>query len=371
VKVSDASSSKSESDLSDDVLATKATKETKAELDSGVDEIALYPNLDANEIRLYTTKLGLEYLSLIESTTVTRRKENSSGSISIGASFSDARAVFRRFLDRHGSSDDTFDAVRVLRALDGLSSSARLVEEMSLLRGILGRHRDAIELLLRQRPVDLAEKYCLDYAAKNAGRSGNDDSPEGPMLILLSMLLKPNTACATPLPKSASTYQAFAVNLMIKHARPRPPHWNGLNPLKVLDIIPESLPLASLMPYLAMCIPSLHHRLRSSQVSKHLTKYDTQILLREKVLRAQNRKIVIDRDSRCCVSGEPIEENMVFAVFPNGRVSLYHNVHGKDLSVDPVSGERFTADDSPVRGDALPEWLPSRRDRARGDLPSA
>ena len=48
-----------------------------------------------------------------------------------------------------------------------------------------------------------------------------------------------------------------------------------------------------------------------------ICKYNTQILLRSKLLSAQNRKQIINEDLKCAVSGEPITENKVFAVFPN------------------------------------------------------
>ena len=52
-------------------------------------------------------------------------------------------------------------------------------------------------------------------------------------------------------------------------------------------------------------------------------------------------------------SDEPIDANMVFAVFPNGRVCLYHQVQGKDLGIDPLTGQRFTVSTA----EATP-WLP-------------
>eukprot|EP00939_MAST-03C_sp_MAST-3C-sp1_P001425 g1425.t1 len=323
----------------------------------------LYADLNSGDVRAYSTRLALEYLKGIEYA-ATRCDVGGTAS---GFSVKVARDKLNYFLD---SDDLSVNAVAILRNLDDAKSLNReLVKSKARVLGILGRHEDALELLLRQRSIDVAETYCLDYAARilrcrNASlcedAERRDADPDAAMLALLAMLLRPSTSCASPLPKSVSAYQGHAMRLLMKHARPRSPGWEGLNPLKVIDIIPDSLPLASLMPYFALSVPALRHRLRHSQVTKHLSKFNTQVLLREKVLRAQNRRVVIDRDSRCCVSGEPIDENMVFAVYPNGRISLYHNVHGKDLSVDPITGEAFKGSGS------LPLWYPDRK-RALGE----
>ena len=150
------------------------------------------------------------------------------------------------------------------------------------------------------------------------------------------------------------------MTLLMKHAQPRPPSWSGLDPVSILDVFPDSMPLSSALPYFALSVPCLHHRLRHSQATKHLCKYDTQILLRSKLLSAQNRKVIINEDSKCAVSGEPITENKVFAVFPNGRTCLYHHVHGKDLTTDPVTGKSFGVDGL---DDELTEWNANETDK--------
>jgi len=231
------------------------------------------------------------------------------------------------------------------------ASKLSLIDEIAMLRGRLGRHKEAIEELLRVRSVQDAETYCLrnniqdDYDDDGGGKM----TQQQPMIVLLNVLFRP---VESSLPRTKSEYRAHAMTLLMKHAQPRPPSWSGLDPVKILDVFPDSMPLNSALPYFALSVPCLHHRLRHSQATKHLCKYDTQILLRSKLLSAQNRKIVIDKDSKCAISGEPIAENNVFAVYPNGRTCLYHHVHGKDLTTDPITGKSFGMDGV----DALPKW---------------
>jgi hypothetical protein len=132
----------------------------------------------------------------------------------------------------------------------------------------------------------------------------------------------------------------------------RPSRFSGLDPAAVLRVVPDDRPLQELLPFLERAVPQRLHDIRRAQVRKNLWKYTAQVSAPADLCALQGRKVVLDRDTRCCISGEPVDENMVFAVFPNGRVCLHHHLHGKDLSVDPVTGDRFG---SPVVPDA---WLP-------------
>ena len=156
-----------------------------------------------------------------------------------------------------------------------------------------------------------AETYCL---RNDVLTEDEEDKITQPMIVLLSVLFRPVESyvfknferlhCyirkklidilthryATPLPRPKSEYRAHAMTLLMKHAQPRPPSWSGLDPVSILDVFPDSMPLSSALPYFALSVPCLHHRLRHSQATKHLCKYDTQILLRSKLLSAQNRK---------------------------------------------------------------------------------
>lgn len=260
-----------------------------------------------------------------------------------------SRDKLRRLLENPRAR---FECARLLRRIDELSPAVRstFIDERASVLGRMGRHEDALRVLLRERSMTSAEQYCLREHV------GGDDDVEAAMIVLISLLLEETT--------STDKTRAFAMRLLSAHASPRSPSWPGLDPIRVLDVLPDSLPLSMLMPYFALTMPSIEHRLRHAQITKHLCKYNTQVLMRSKLLEAQRRKVVIDEHTQCCVSGEPINEKTAFAVFPNGRICLYHHVDGKDLRVDPVTGETFGDDGT----GALPEWTAETTLGGDGDV---
>lgn len=194
------------------------------------------------------------------------------------------------------------------------------------------KHSEALDILVcRLNNIDEAEKYCIC-----CGTSSNEA-----FIILLGMLFNTQD-------ENSSIYREKALYILKN---------NTINPTAVLRVIPDDVKLVELMEYFQRTMPQRFHDLRQAQVRKHLMKYDAQISVLAELHSLESRKIVIDRESTCCVSGEPIDENMVFAVFPNGRVALHHHVQGEKLYIDPYTGQRFDTA-MQLGGDSTRIWLP-------------
>lgn len=86
--------------------------------------------------------------------------------------------------------DVKLSAEILLKQIKTYKLNSSLVEEIAMLRGRLGRHREAIEELLRVRSVEDAETYCLRNDTVVASDE-DEDMITQPMIVLLSVLFCP------------------------------------------------------------------------------------------------------------------------------------------------------------------------------------
>ena len=85
--------------------------------------------------------------------------------------------------------DVKLSAEILLKQIKTCKLSSSLVEITAMLRGRLGRHKEAIEELLRVKSVQDAETYCLRNDILLTEDA--DDKITQPMIVLLSVLFRP------------------------------------------------------------------------------------------------------------------------------------------------------------------------------------
>ena len=84
--------------------------------------------------------------------------------------------------------DVKLSAEILLKQIKTCKLSSSLVEITAMLRGRLGRHKEAIEELLRVKSVQDAETYCL---RNDVLSEDEEDKITQPMIVLLSVLFRP------------------------------------------------------------------------------------------------------------------------------------------------------------------------------------
>ena len=110
-----------------------------------------------------------------------------------------------------------------------------------------------------------------------------------------------------------------------------------INPLSVLETLPNDLEVAQIAPYLRRIFQKLGHKRQVGLVAKHAAKSEERsVAVRNAQLKS--RFVFVDDELICCVCSKPMAGD-VFAVFPN--LKLVHFRCFKDRTLDPVRGVPF------------------------------
>jgi len=111
-----------------------------------------------------------------------------------------------------------------------------------------------------------------------------------------------------------------------------------LNPVKVLPLLPDNLPISLVSDYLRKAMQSNLHTLRTNQVVKNLGKMDV-VNMRYKLSRETKKYIIVTKDRTCPVCHKRLGDKW-FARFPNGV--LCHFKCFSDPTVCPVTKQNFS-----------------------------
>lgn len=182
----------------------------------------------------------------------------------------------------------------------------RLFEERVVLHMHAREHRAALELILfRLHSTEMAEAYCR----LNAVPGRWDERGVNPFMILVLLCF----ACEDRALEGA--LRELALRIMHHHAE-------HLDHTKLLAVLPSSLSLEVLKPYMYQVIPTTSSRLRCERVARYLHRMH-RINVNLDLIAAQQRSTVITRDTVCAVSGKRIGDS-VFVVTPEGKPVLFH-----------------------------------------------
>ena len=112
-----------------------------------------------------------------------------------------------------------------------------------------------------------------------------------------------------------------------------------INPLSVLETLPNDLAVASIAPYLRRIFQKLGHKQQVGLVAKHAAQSESRAVELRR-FQLQQRFVYVDDERTCCVCHKLISSD-IFAVFPN--LKLVHFRCFKEKSLDPERQVPFIA----------------------------
>jgi len=261
---------------------------------------------------------------------------------------------YRRKLNRILHDSKFYRPKKILEKIRG----SWLFKEEIYLYSILNMHDEALSLLVEnsEKTGDYSEpeNYCTGIAASECS-TGN----------LLSRLIKiyikfyndtttnKSTLEAAPiedeelqnridsLTVQAAKYQKRVLSLLQKYS-----FHNQLNPLEVIDILPDYWKLSatdgdsnSLLSYLTSTMQNYVHKQKNTKIARQLAEME-QLQVECQWIKARRPYVRITPERTCDVCKRKINDK-VFVVYPNGVTT--HHTCIQDTNVCPVTGENFKA----------------------------
>lgn len=270
------------------------------------------------------TRLALEYiaeaLKLVADGEVPSKSHPGKETGGLG----DARRRLLKFL-KAGTS--RYDVTPLVEKLKG----SPLYNEFVILCGRGGLHLEAIRsLVFELNDLRGAESYSVKYGT-TPSRNSTQTSGKLKHNVAMLELVK---ICFNPTDESKrAAFNDFAFQLLGRHGK----SMDG----KVLleDVIPKGTPVNKLSEFFSQLLPSSAHNVREVHVTKSLSNvFNLQVQCSR--VDKLNQFVEIDPNTLCQSCKKRIGD-IVFAVYPNGKIVHYNCTMGK-LDVCPVTGEKFT-----------------------------
>nr|CCA14073.1 conserved hypothetical protein [Albugo laibachii Nc14] len=274
----------------------------------------------SSDIDPHHTRLALEYLDEVLKLVAAGEQPSKSSPGKEPGALGDARKRLLRFIRAGSSSYD-------VRALIPKVEKTALYNEFIILCGRGSLHEQAMRSLIYDlNDLKGAESYALKYGKKRQSSSSGAACAYNPALLVLVKL------CLHAEEESKkTTLNDLAFQLLSRHGK-------LINGKAVLELIPSTTPVAKLGEYFSQVLPNTGHNVREKMLVKHMSNvYNLQVQCARVEKRAEF--VEIDPQTTCCVCRKRIGD-IVFAVYPNGRIVHYNCSSGK-LDVCPVTGEKF------------------------------
>lgn len=275
------------------------------------------------DIDPHHTRLALEYLEEVLKLVAAGEQPSKSSPGKEPGALGDARKRLLRFI-RAGSS--AYD-VHVLIAK---VKKTALYNEFIILCGRGALHEEAMRSLIYDlNDLKGAESYALKYGKKRqTPSSAMACTYNSALLVLVKLCLHAEEE------SKKTTLNDHAFQILSRHGK-------LIDGKAVLELIPLTTPVAKLGEYFSQVLPHTGHNVREKMLVKHMSNvYNLQVQCARVEKRAEF--VEIDPQTTCCVCRKRIGD-IVFAVYPSGRIVHYNCSSGK-LDVCPVTGERFASD---------------------------
>jgi Vam6/Vps39-like protein vacuolar protein sorting-associated protein 39 len=224
------------------------------------------------------------------------------------------------------------DALDALELLHRLPPSPAFYEIKALLLGSLGRHLEAIRVLVhRLKDVRAAESYCARVLEKALGaggqllrRHGSSPSaaagaaPESDIfLTLIQVLLEEESSGGeyqkVQRPPLDRRWQEVAAILSRRH--------DAVPPLQALDILPDQLPLAHCLAFMEGAVWGASEERRRVSVASHLRQAEQHAAWLQ-LAAAKSRSCVVSAERACCLCHKRLGAAALVA-YPNGSVAHF------------------------------------------------
>eukprot|EP00939_MAST-03C_sp_MAST-3C-sp1_P000888 g888.t1 len=235
---------------------------------------------------LGTTDADLHYELIsryVDAATTATSAELGTRGGSVIASEIGTRRVLRERLLQFLVASKHYDAKRVLANFP----QSELLEERAILLRRLGQHDRAFHIYVHKlKSPGLAERYCADVYRE----SGLDAARAVYLAYLRVYIRRPPTSKMT----AADGLKAAMKVLQKYHMR--------MDPRQVLRLLPSTLSVAQLRPFLHTIFRYNDHELYSGHVQRNLLKYDNLLLMEEK-LGFQSKSVRVGYSTECVAPG--------------------------------------------------------------------
>ncbi|XP_015183696.1 PREDICTED: vam6/Vps39-like protein [Polistes dominula] len=202
-----------------------------------------------------------------------------------------------------------------------------LFEERAIILGRLGRHQQAISIYINllnnvQGAIEYSNNvYERCQNEEKADKQKKSDGADEVYVMLINQLLKPDNAgalmagCNTNVQRSAQPDPEMALHLLEEHA-------SKINPLKVLEILPDTVPIGRIKRFLEVSLQNNLNTRRKTQVLKGLL-YAEHLQVQEQRMHYESQSVLMTEFNICPACKKRFGNQSAFARYPNGDIVHY------------------------------------------------
>jgi len=290
---------------------------------------------ERTSVEKYHTQLAMRYLEILLS-------GNPSSNASQSSELLHTKQTLLTFLE----DSEYYDVAALLAR----TQNTDMFEERVELFKKAKQHYQALRILVYNlKNTSKAEAYCKEAVTKEAappgGMLGRSQTEASLLLILLKVYLSP--------PSGELKMVDRALKLLEERAK-------ELDPVEVLQELPQDMPIKMLRGFLDQAIPHHVHGLRHGGIVKGLANMEN-MQIHSQLIKEKNRRVVITDDRICPVAGCRRKiGSAAFGVLPNSKVTHYMCLNPDALHICPVTSYNFETFKKATEAEL--RALPSHRD---------
>lgn len=202
-----------------------------------------------------------------------------------------------------------------------------LFEERAIILGRLGRHQQAISIYISLlNDIPRAIQYCQNVYTRYHNQNRTDkqkqtDNADEVYVLLIQQLLKPDNegvlmaGCNAEIQRTAQPDLEMALQLLEEHA-------SKINPMKVLEVLPDSVPIGRITRFLEVSLQNNLNARRRTQVLKGLL-YAEHLQVQEQRMHYESQNVLMTEFNICPVCKKRFGNQSAFARYPNGDIVHY------------------------------------------------
>ncbi|XP_076620743.1 vacuolar protein sorting 39 [Colletes latitarsis] len=200
----------------------------------------------------------------------------------------------------------------------------QLFEERAIILGRLGRHQQVISIYASiLNDIQKAVDYCqnvYDRYQKTADKQKQSDDADKVYGMLIQQLLNPHnevlkTVCNPEIQRIVQPDLEMALEILEKHA-------SRIDPLKVLDILPDTIPIGRIKHFLEVSLQETLIAKRRVQVLKNLLCAEL-LQVQEQRMYYESQNVLMTEFNICPVCKKRFGNQSAFARYPNGDIVHY------------------------------------------------
>ncbi|EDQ91924.1 uncharacterized protein MONBRDRAFT_31360 [Monosiga brevicollis MX1] len=212
--------------------------------------------------------------------------------------------AYRQQLYQMLKTNKLYEAGTVIQRIKSNVEDSKLLQiELAVLFGRIGRHQEALEILVYQeRDYRAAEDHCVHVYA-----------PEGPSRQVFMMLLKLYLEPPAETPEALkTTYREESLKILAVHA-------TKVDAREAIDLLSLQTRLCDIGDFLRSIWKERSTTRKRTELARNLAKTEN-LQTQERLLRYHNRNVRIAELTPCATCHKPLG-NRPFGVYPCGRLA--------------------------------------------------